>query len=73
MGRFAHDGTALLGPAWEKYATKPFEPLEAGMVFTIEPRLTVPGHGVVTLEEMVQVTPSGAEYLSAPQEELYLV
>ncbi|HEX9006530.1 MAG TPA: Xaa-Pro peptidase family protein [Bacteroidota bacterium] len=73
VGRFAHDGTALLGPAWEKYANKPFEPLKAGMVFTIEPRLTVPGHGVVTIEEMVQVTPSGAEYLSAPQETLYLV
>ncbi len=73
VGRFAHDGTALLGPAWEKYANKPFEPLEAGMVFTIEPRLTVPGCGAVTIEEMVQVTPSGAEYLSSPQEELYLV
>ncbi|RMG35214.1 MAG: aminopeptidase P family protein, partial [Methanobacteriota archaeon] len=34
VGRFVHDGTALLGPAWEKYASKPFQPLEAGMVFT---------------------------------------
>ncbi|HXG01195.1 MAG TPA: M24 family metallopeptidase, partial [Bacteroidota bacterium] len=41
VGRFAHDGTALLGPAWEKYAQKPFQKLEAGMVFTIEPRLPV--------------------------------
>ncbi len=30
VGRFAHDGTALLGPTWEKYATKPNHPLEAG-------------------------------------------
>jgi Xaa-Pro aminopeptidase len=73
VGRFAHDGTALLGPAWEKYANKPFELLEEGMVFTIEPRLTVPGHGVVTIEEMVLVTTTGAEYLSAPQETLPLV
>ncbi len=73
VGRFAHDGTALLGPAWEKYAGKPFEPLETGMVFTLEPRLTVPGYGVVTIEEMVQVTPDGAKYLSSPQEELILV
>ncbi len=73
VGRFAHDGTALLGPAWEKYADKPFLPLEPGMVFTIEPRLTVPGRGVVTIEEMVVVTQTGADYLSEPQKELLLV
>jgi Xaa-Pro aminopeptidase len=73
VGRFAHDGTALLGPAWEKYAQKPFRPLEPGMVFTIEPRLSVPGKGVVTIEEMVVVTASGASWLSRPQKELVLV
>ncbi|HEX7573047.1 MAG TPA: Xaa-Pro peptidase family protein [Bacteroidota bacterium] len=67
VGRFAHDGTALLGPAWEKYAKKPFVPLEEGMVFTLEPRLTVPGRGVATVEEMVVVRADGAEYLSTPQ------
>ncbi len=73
VGRYAHDGTALLGPAWEKYANKPFEPLEAGMVFTLEPRLKVPGRGVATIEEMVLVTPSGAEFLGPPQKKLILV
>ena len=73
VGRFAHDGTALLGPAWEKYARKPFQPLEAGMVFTIEPRLTVAGRGVVTIEDMVVLTRDGAEWLSVPQKELILV
>ncbi|MBM3312716.1 MAG: aminopeptidase P family protein, partial [Candidatus Aminicenantes bacterium] len=73
VGRFAHDGTALLGPAWEKYAQKPFRPLEPGMVFTIEPRLAVPGKGIVTIEEMVVVTASGAAWLSRPQKELLLV
>jgi len=73
VGRFAHDGTALLGPAWEKYANKPFEPIEEGMVFTIEPRLTVPGRGVATVEEMVLVTQEGAEFLASPQKELILV
>ncbi len=73
VGRFAHDGTALLGPPWEKYSSKPFQELEENMVFTIEPRLKVPGHGVVTIEEMVRVTASGAEFLSAPQTELICV
>jgi len=73
VGRFAHDGTALLGPAWEKYARKPFAPLEEGMVFTLEPRLTVAGRGVATVEEMVVVTKTGAEFLSVPQKELILV
>ena len=73
VGRFSHDGTALLGPAWEKYAQKPFQKIEENMVFTIEPRLTVPGRGVVTIEEMVVVTADGAEFLSHPQKELILI
>ncbi|MGB8959730.1 MAG: Xaa-Pro peptidase family protein [Candidatus Aminicenantales bacterium] len=73
VGRFAHDGTALLGPAWEKYAQKPFQKLEEGMVFTIEPRLTVPGRGVVTIEEMVVVTRDGADWLGRPQKDIVLV
>jgi Xaa-Pro aminopeptidase len=73
VGRFAHDGTALLGPAWEKYANKPFELTEENMVFTIEPRLMVPGRGVVTIEEMVLVKSDGADFLSEPQKELILI
>jgi len=73
VGRFAHDGTALLGPAWEKYAQKPFFPLEEGMIFTIEPRLEVKGRGIVTIEEMVVLRNNGAEYLAEPQKELLLV
>jgi len=73
VGRFAHDGTAVLGPAWEKYAKKPFELLEEGMVFTLEPRLKVPERGVVTVEEMVVVRKDRAEFLSKPQKELTLI
>jgi Xaa-Pro aminopeptidase len=73
VGRFAHDGTALLGPQWEKYAQKPFQKLEEGMVFTIEPRLTVPGRGVATIEEMVVVTRDGAEWMGRPQRDIILV
>lgn len=73
VGRFAHDGTALLGPKWEKYADKPFKKLEEGMVFTIEPRLTVEDKGVVTIEEMIVVKQNGAEWLSTPQKDIYLI
>jgi Xaa-Pro aminopeptidase len=73
VGRFSHDGTALLGPAWEKYAQKPFQKLEKGMIFTIEPRLPVEGRGIATVEEMVIVTDDGAEFLSTPQKELRLI
>jgi Xaa-Pro aminopeptidase len=73
VGRYSHDGTALLGPAWEKYARKPFQKLEEGMVFTLEPRLTVPDRGVVTIEEMVVITKKGAEFLSKPQTSLLIV
>jgi Xaa-Pro aminopeptidase len=73
VGRYAHDGTALLGPEWEKYGRKVHQPLEPGMVFTIEPRISVPGRGVITVEDMVVVTNDGADYISTPQRELILI
>lgn len=73
VGRVAHDGGAGLFPRWERYGNLPFIPLEKGQVFTIEPRLTVEGHGVVTMEEMVVITDDGCEYLSNPQNELYII
>ncbi|RKY46573.1 MAG: aminopeptidase P family protein, partial [Candidatus Neomarinimicrobiota bacterium] len=73
VGRFAHDGTALLGPAWEKYGKRPFKKLEPGAVFTIEPRLKVEGKGTVTIEEMVVVTENGADWLSHPQKKIWLI
>ncbi|MEL6823117.1 MAG: Xaa-Pro peptidase family protein, partial [Calditrichota bacterium] len=73
LGRVAHDGGALLGPDWERYGNTPFIPLEAGQVFTIEPRLTVKGHGVVTIEEEVLITESGVEFLSPRQLDMWLL
>ncbi len=73
VGRYAHDGGALLAPAWERYGNLPFMPLERDQVFTIEPRIYVKDFGVATVEEMVVITAGGAEYLSQPQRELYLV
>ena len=73
VGRFVHDGNALLGPAWEKYADKVYQPVEENMVFTIEPRLRVPGRGDATIEEMVVVRKDGAEFLGKPQKEIILI
>lgn len=72
VGRSAHDGAALLAPDWERYGKLPFIPLEEGQVFTIEPRLYIE-QGVVTVEEMVVITKNGAEWLSEPQREIYLI
>jgi Xaa-Pro aminopeptidase len=72
VGRSAHDGAALLGPDWDRYGKLPFIPLEEGQVFTIEPRLYLE-QGVVTIEEMVVITKDGAEWLSKPQKEIYLI
>ena len=73
VGRVAHDGAGLLAPPWDRYGQRPDLPLEVGQVYTIEPRLTVPGHGVVTIEEEVLVDEEGARWLSTPQETLFVV
>ncbi len=73
VGRSAHDGGALLGPAWDRYGRLPFIPLEAGQVFTIEPRLYLENHGVATIEEMVLIHEEGVEFLSSPQHSLFLI
>ncbi len=73
VGRVAHDGGALLGPRWERYGNLPYIPIEEGNVFTIEPRLTIPGFGIATMEEIVWVKNDGVEFLSPPQTEIYLI
>jgi Xaa-Pro aminopeptidase len=73
VGRSAHDGGALLAPDWERYGNLPFTPLEENQVFTIEPRLYLKNHGVITVEEMVLITAKGAEWLSERQNAIYTI
>jgi len=73
VGRVAHDGGAMMGPKWERYGNLPYMQLEIGNVFTIEPRLTINGYGIATMEEIVWVREDGIEYLSEPQTEIYLI
>lgn len=73
VGRTAHDGAGLLCPRWERYGDLPDLEVEAGQVYTIEPRLPIEGHGIATCEEIVVVTAEGCTYLSRPQRELYVV
>ncbi len=73
VGTQAHDGGALLAPLWERYGSLPRIPVEEGMVFTLEPRVNLPQYGVVSVEEMVVVRKDRAEFLSEPQEEIWVV
>lgn len=73
VGRHAHDGAGLLCPEWERYGNLPFLKIEENQVYTLEPRITVPGYGVATIEEIIVVRAEGGEFLSHPQRELYLV
>jgi Xaa-Pro aminopeptidase len=73
VGRKAHDGSTGLLPRWERYKNIPYMKTEKGQVFTLEPRLTVKGHGVATIEEIVVVTEAGCQFLSEPQTELICI
>lgn len=72
IGRQAHDGVGLLCPEWERYGQRPYMKIEEGQVYTLEPRLPIAGHGIATIEEMVQVGPEGPTYLGPRQREVLI-
>jgi Xaa-Pro aminopeptidase len=72
LGRRAHDGGGILGPAWERYGDTPNYALEAGQVYAVELGVPVPGHGYVALEENVLVGEKWSEFLGTPQLDLVL-
>ena len=71
VGQNAHDGGSVLGPQWDKYGDLPNKPIEAVSVFAIELGVMVASYGYIGIEENVLVTEAGAEYLSAPQTEIW--
>jgi len=73
VGRTAHDGATVLGPKWERYGDSVERTVEVGNVFAIELGVAVPGRGYVGREEDVVITENGAEYISSPQEEVWLI
>jgi Xaa-Pro dipeptidase len=62
-------GTEVHENPWLKPESQ--EPLRAGMVMCIEPKLWVPGEYYLRLEEMVHVTETGAEFLTQFDRELF--
>lgn len=64
VGRMAHDGGATLAPRWERYGRVPYLPVEIDQVYTLELGVMIEGRGYFGLEEMVQVTATGVEWLT---------
>jgi Xaa-Pro aminopeptidase len=73
VGRETHDGAGLLCPEWERYGNLPYLEVEEGQVYTLEPRIQIPGYGVATIEEIIVVRADGGEFLSHPQTEIFLI
>ncbi len=73
VGRAAHDGAGTLCPRWDRYGKMPYFKVEAGQVYTLEPRVFCEGYGTATIEEEVLVTEQGCQFLSPRQTEIYLV
>ena len=73
LGRAVHDGGNLLGPRWARYGQSPYHQVEAGNVFRLELGVPVPGFGFVGLEEDVLIRENGLDWLSHPQEQIFLI
>jgi len=73
VGQKTHDGAGLLCPEWERYGNLPYLQVEESQVYTLEPRINIPGYGVATIEEIIVVRNDGGEFLSKPQQELILI
>ena len=75
LGRTAHEVGPLLGSDWpERYSRKNiYRSIQESQIFTAEPSVTFEGVGSINLEDDVIVRKDGAERLSGPQEDFFLI
>lgn len=72
LGRSVHDGGTLFGPRWERYGDTPFGVVQEDQIYTLELGVSTEA-GYVGLEEDVLVTSTGIDWLSPPQDKLYVL
>lgn len=73
VGTAAHDGGILLGPLWERYGEAPKGIIEIDNVFTLELEVKTAHYGIVSLEEMIQITQNGCKFFLTPQQEWWCI
>jgi Xaa-Pro dipeptidase len=59
-------GIGLDGHEWGNIVKGNHQPLQAGMCFSIEPTISIPGEFGVRLEDCVYMTPGGPKWFSQP-------
>jgi len=67
VGTQGHDGGLLLGPLWERYGENPKGLVEENNVFTLELEVTTKNYGMVSLEEVIEITKDGCRFFVPPQ------
>jgi Xaa-Pro aminopeptidase len=76
VGFEVHGAGPALGKRGDRGSAASEMPLEAGQIFAVEPSVMLPREGgpwILNIEEEVLITEEGAEYMTPPQEELYLI
>lgn len=73
FGHGTGHGVGLAVHEWPSVGKDSRDVAEAGMIFTIEPGIYIPGWGGVRIEDMVLVTPDGCEVLTEISKDLMIV
>ncbi|MDY6817563.1 MAG: M24 family metallopeptidase [Halobacteriales archaeon] len=72
VGREAHDGGTLFGPPWEPYGASVEASVHEGGIYAVELGVDTE-YGYIGLEDMIEVTESGVEYVVEPQRSLRIL